>query len=144
MEIREYKYLAEDAKMIRSEVFIKEQGFKNEFDEVDERAIHIVMYDNDIPVAVCRIYTEDVGEYIFGRLAVRKAYRGKNIGTDILIAAEKSIYNLGGTSIKLHAQCRVQPFYEKLGYRSTGVIDDDEGCPHVWMKKDIDNIDILD
>lgn len=39
--------------------------------------------------------------------------------------------------MSLHAQCRVKSFYEKLGYTEFGEIDDDEGCPHIWMNKQI-------
>ncbi len=37
--------------------------------------------------------------------------------------------------MKLHAQCRVKNFYEKSGYQAYGEIDEDEGCPHIWMRK---------
>lgn len=43
----------------------------------------------------------------------------------------------GGKSISLHAQCRVRAFYEKLGFCGYGVEDEDEGCPHCWMKKQL-------
>lgn len=47
--------LTDDAALIRREVFMDEQGFVNEFDETDEVSRHIVAYDGDSPVAVCRI-----------------------------------------------------------------------------------------
>lgn len=36
--------LCEEAKLIREEVFEKEQGFLDEFDEIDEIAKHLVFY----------------------------------------------------------------------------------------------------
>ena len=42
---------------------------------------------------------------------------------------------LNGDLIVVHAQVRIHPFYEKQGYIQFGQIDDDEGVPHMWMKK---------
>ena len=53
-------------------------------------------------------------------------------GARQLVVREK-----GGKSISLHAQCRVRAFYEKLGFCGYGVEDEDEGCPHCWMKKQL-------
>ena len=66
-------YLTEDEKYIREVVFVKEQGFVDEFDEIDDNSIHIVFYDMDKPIACCRCYTlKDKTEYMLGRFAVIK------------------------------------------------------------------------
>lgn len=128
-----------DAKKIREEVFVEEQGFQNEFDETDSIAAHIVLYNSEeAPVATCRVFWDDkLDTYVIGRLAVVKKYRGKNIGTDIIQAAEEYICREGGHSIVLHAQCRVSGFYQKLGFTPYGNVDDEEDCPHIWMKKQL-------
>lgn len=36
-------------------MFVKEQGFEEEFDDIDETAAHIVLFDGSHPVGVCRI-----------------------------------------------------------------------------------------
>lgn len=128
-----------EAKKIRKEVFIEEQGFQNEFDETDTIAAHIVLYNQDeVPVATCRVFWDSMMEtYTIGRLAVLKEYRGKNIGTDVIKAAEEYICEKGGHSVTLHAQCRVSDFYQKLGFVAYGEVGDDEGCPHIWMKKQL-------
>ena len=130
--------LPEDAKQIREEVFVKEQGFRNEFDDIDARAMHLVLYDDELPVATCRLFSDDLpGDYVVGRIAVIKEYRGKNIGTYLLKAAEEEIRKMGGKRIIVHAQSRVKNFYEKQGYYSLGKNDFDEDCPHVWMAKEL-------
>ena len=134
MKVKVYDYLQEDAMNIRRNVFMSEQGYKNEFDEIDERALHIVIYNNEKPVATCRIYRED-NTYILGRIAVDKSYRGLHLGTVILAEAEKIVSQKGGTEIILHAQCRVRGFYENSGYEGYGPIGEDEGHPHIWMRK---------
>ena len=138
MEFKTYAYLAEDAKTIRQKVFMQEQGFVDEFDDTDLRATQIVLYDEGKPIAICRIFPGNKrNEFILGRLAVLKEYRGKNIGALMLQEAQKTVAKKGGTSISLHAQCRVQKFYEKCGYTVFGEVGEEEGCPHIWMKKQI-------
>lgn len=137
-----YDKLPKEAQKIREEVFIKEQGFCDEFDETDMHAKHLVLYDEKIPIVACRFYNRKLSEdYIIGRIAVIKPYRGRNIGARLLAEAEAEIRKMGGKRIFLHAQTRVKKFYEKQGYSAYGEIDLDENCPHIWMKKIIaDNL----
>ena len=134
MHIQQFHTLPSEAIAIREEVFMKEQGFQDEFDAIDASATHLVLFDNKTPVGTCRFYTED-GVYLIGRIAVIKSHRGKHLGATLLEAAEAAIRSDGGTLTRLHAQCRAQTFYEKQGYQAYGDIALDEGCPHIWMKK---------
>lgn len=139
MQIAIYEGIPNHAREIREMVFMKEQGFQNEFDEIDSTATHIVLFDeNEKPIATCRVFANPITkEYTLGRLAVIKEYRGKNFGSAIVHEAERYVQKKGGTAIVLHAQCRVADFYRKLGFTEFGDIEIDEGCPHVWMKKNI-------
>lgn len=138
MDIKFYNSLPKEAKKIRELVFIEEQGFQDEFDEIDSYAKHLVLFDDTNPVATCRFFQEEKsGEYVIGRIAVMRQYRGQNIGARILKIVEEKISELEGTYIVLHAQLRVKKFYEKQGYTSYGEIDFDEDCPHIWMRKKV-------
>ena len=128
--------ISEDEKMIRETVFIEEQKFKIEFDDLDVIATHIVMYLDTQPVGCCRLYKQE-NEYHIGRIAVLKPYRGKGCGEKILLEAEKVAKEKGADCIKLSAQVRASGFYEKLGYKKYGEIYFDEYCEHIAMKKDI-------
>lgn len=131
-----YKNLPEDAKHIRIEIFMKEQGFENEFDDIDNIANHIVCYDDNKAIGTCRYFKEN-DHYTIGRVAVLKEYRKQHIGHLLLKIAEAEIKKLNGKEIVVHAQQQAFPFYEKLGYKIFGELDYDEECPHVWMKKEI-------
>lgn len=133
--------LSKDAKKIREDVFMIEQGFKDEFDEIDLIAKHIVLYDEDKAIGCCRYY-QDKDIYYIGRVAVVKAYRGMHLGERIIKEAENSIKEEGGILAMLHAQCVAQDFYKKQGYVSFGQIDYDEHCPHIWMKKELKEIQL--
>ena len=132
MDYRKFKELNEDIISIRRTVFEKEQGFQNEFDEIDQNCSHIVLYDNDKPVAVCRFFKEN-GVYHIGQVAIVKEYRGKHLGKYILQIAENEIKKDGGSNIVVSAQVRVKDFYAKNGYSETGEIFFDEYCEHINM-----------
>lgn len=124
-----------DASFIRTEVFIKEQGFNDEFDQIDNSAVHFVIYDNDAPIATARAYTENGIEYHAGRIAVMKEYRKNGIGRILMNCVENEIKNRGGKEIVISAQLRASGFYKKLGYKAYGEEYLDEYCPHISMKK---------
>ena len=136
MEIRVYDTLPEDARQIRQEVFIEEQHFQEEFDGIDSRALHLVLYRDGSPAGTCRFFQgREPGEYLLGRIAVRKSFRGQNLGAALLEAAEREIRKRGGGSVRLHAQQRAAGFYEKQGYAPYGPVEYEEYCPHIWMEK---------
>lgn len=115
---KKYHYLCEDAKKIREDVFIKEQGFSNEFDETDKFATHLVFYEEETPIGVCRYFKGERNlEYVIGRIAVQKESRGKHFGKWIIETAEDNIRKEGGKIVTLSAQLRVQSFYEKMPLR---------------------------
>lgn len=136
MNTKIFTTLPQEAKNIRIEVFMKEQGFENEFDDIDDISFHIVVFDEERPIGTCRFFKEN-NHYTIGRVAVLKKYRNLHIGNSLLESAENEIKKLNGDLIVVHAQVRVSPFYEKQGYIQFGQIDDDEGVPHMWMKKKI-------
>lgn len=136
MEIKVYNKLPDEAKRIREEVFVKEQGFTDEYDEIDEKCIHIVLFDKEA-VSTCRIYEKTPGEFMFGRLAVLKELRKGGNGRKLVCAAEEEARKNGGKSMILHAQLHAKGFYEKLGFSSVDEIDSEQGCPHIWMRKEI-------
>lgn len=138
MQIKTYNTLPDDARKIREAVFMDEQGFQLEFDDVDDWATHLVMYDNGQAIATCRVFAgEEAGAFILGRLAIVKAYRGKHLGSRMLHEAETFVRHAGGKAILLHAQCRATAFYEKSGYDAYGDVENEEYCPHVWMRKEL-------
>ena len=124
-----------DARLIRQHVFVEEQGFENEFDEIDEYAYHLVIYQNDEAIATGRMYEKDQETMILGRIAIIKECRKIGLGSKIVVRLENEAKQLGYIITQLSAQQRAQGFYEKLGYQTQGEVYYDEWCPHVTMKK---------
>lgn len=138
MEVKLYTTLPPESIKIRKLVFVEEQGFKNEFDEIDDYANHIVMYKDNMAIATCRFYKkQNTSCYVLGRIAVLQEYRGQKIGEELLKKVAEIVYRYQGKYIIFHAQIQAQPFYEKQGYLPYGEIEYDEDCPHIWMAKKI-------
>ena len=133
-----YSELPDEAKAIRQAVFVEEQGFQEEFDELDNtEGAHLVGFVEGEPVCTCRFFRakDEASTFIIGRVAVMKDRRGQQLGAKILLAAEDFIRVMGGVKTKLAAQVQAKGFYENLGYTAEGKVFDEEGCPHVWMSK---------
>ena len=121
MEVKVYDKLPNEAKKIRTNVFINEQGFKNEFDEIDETATHLVLFDEGKPIAVSRIYKgENTRSWHIGRIAVEKEYRGKGFGKIVMLTSEHEIQRMGANEITVSAQVSAKKFYKSLGYSQKG------------------------
>ncbi len=124
-----------DAKLIRQEVFMSEQGFVNEFDSEDATAAHLVVRsENGVPAATGRLFFKS-GEAHIGRIAVSKSCRKHGLGSLAVNLLEDYASSKGARSCTLLAQTRVRNFYESLGYRAEGEECLDEFCPHILMKK---------
>lgn len=126
-----------DAAFLRTKVFVKEQGFVNEFDDIDDNAYHFVIYDEEMPVAVARLFG-NFPTYHIGRVAVLPQYRGTGLGRLLLEQIEDYALGLNKNvrcTVSLSAQTRTAKFYEKCGYLKTGEEYYDEFCPHIEMCK---------
>lgn len=127
-----------DYRVVREEVFMKEQGFQNEFDDIDAIALHITLYVDGKLAGCARCFpASEPATYVFGRIAVRKEYRGSGLGARLLQELEKAAKDKKALHAVLDAQCRAAAFYEKQGYCKSGEEHMDEHVPHIQMRKDL-------
>lgn len=119
---------------IREDVFLTEQGFSTEYDDIDRMAYHFIVYDGEKPVATARLYGNEA-PYHIGRVAVVKEYRSKGIGAYIMLQMENFAREQGMGTLTLSAQLRATDFYRKCGYNECGDEYMDEFCPHIDMLK---------
>ena len=134
------------AKAVRIRVFMEEQGFQNEFDEVDRDARTLEITARDAqgePVGCARVFPSELepgigteeGRWVFGRLAVTPEHRHSGLGSQLLAYSEEAARNLSAREMHLHAQVSVMPFYERAGYEAYGPVEYDEHVEHRWMRK---------
>ena len=83
--------MPQEAKDIRIEVFVNEQKFENEFDDIDDIAYHLIIWEGEKAIANARLYRDEdeKNSYIIGRLAVLKEYRKCHIGTNLMNLLEE-------------------------------------------------------
>lgn len=134
MNYKFYNELVQDAIFIREEVFVKEQGFQNEFDDIDHHCLHLVVYKDDKAIGCARMF-EEHKKMTLGRIAVLKDYRKQNVGTYIMKQLEHKAKELGYSITALSAQVRASDFYKNQGYVQSGEEYYDEYCPHIHMEK---------
>lgn len=134
--------LPEEARLLRTLIFIEEQGFVREFDDLDDAAVHIVAFDGDKPIGTCRYYPKPDGSYAIGRIAVAREYRGKGVGSALVLEAERRVALLGAKTTVVSAQLRAAGFYRSLGYTEQGSPYPEEHVPHILMVKGIENTKI--
>ena len=127
---------------LRMEVFVVEQGVPaaEELDAHDRTAIHALVREKQNPaniIATARLipYGENQSKGAIGRVAARKAYRGKGAGALLMRFLENVAKERGMTYLELGGQCHALPFYEKLGYVAEGEIYLDCGIEHRHMSK---------
>ena len=90
-----------------------------EFDEHDTpETKYIVVVDDYLPVATCRLYAVDEDRVMLGRIVVLPEYRHQGLGTLVVQEAEKWAKELGFKTAVLESRENKIPFYEKLGYKA--------------------------
>ena len=88
-----------------------------EFDEHDTpQTKYIVVMDDFLPVATCRLYGLDPRHVMLGRIVVLPEYRHRGLGTLVVKEAESWAKELGYTTAVLESRDNKIPFYEQLGY----------------------------
>ena len=130
----------EMAHTVRRRVFVAEQGVDEavEMDGRDEAATHVVLADDEAPVATARIRFSNPSMAKMERVAVCPGCRGRGLGVRVMNVAESAARDAGATSAKLHAQVSVRGFYARLGYEAVGEQFEEAGIPHVEMRRQFD------
>ncbi|MEG2188852.1 MAG: GNAT family N-acetyltransferase, partial [Christensenella sp.] len=125
---------AQDARMVRESVFVREQGFaeEDEFDALDAQAMHVVIYDDNAPVGTGRVY-HDGKNFGIGRICVLKAARGGGIGDLLMRVLLVKVFEFCPSQVCILAQVQARGFYEKFGFAACGEQVDEAGIPHIPM-----------
>ena len=119
---------------LREEVFVVEQGVPIgiELDDEDDRAIHFIATVKKEVVGTARLIIRRRSGKI-GRMAVRKEWRGKSIGTALIGFIIKLSERKRLTVLTLHAQEPAVSFYARLGFVAEGERFYEAGIPHRKM-----------
>lgn len=134
IELRAWPEAQAAALDIRIEVFVREQGVPMalEHDEWDERADHALAFDGTIAVATGRLLPDGH----IGRMAVRRAWRGRGIGGAVLERLVARATECKLRRVVLHAQLHAADFYRRYGFVETGAPFTEAGIAHIAMTRE--------
>lgn len=124
---------------LRSEVFVVEQDcVYQDVDGKDQKALHILGYQNERLVAYTRIFNKNdyLEEASIGRVVVAKEARQHSYGKEIMQASIEAVEkNYNTKTIVLSAQTYLKKFYNELGFFEVGAEYLEDGIPHIKMKR---------
>jgi predicted GNAT family N-acyltransferase len=116
---------------VRETVFIDEQRVPREleFDDRDPLCHHVLVFDGDTPVGTGRLDLDYGGKV--GRVAVVATHRRGGVGRAVM----ERLHAIARQTPALwcNAQLTAVPFYERLGYVSSGTVFEEAGIDHVRM-----------
>jgi predicted GNAT family N-acyltransferase len=126
-----------DAKAIRFDVFVAEQGVpaEIELDQMDALCLHAVAYDAaGTPIGTGRLLPDGH----IGRMAVRQAARGTGVGSALLLALMEQARQRGDQHVALSSQSHAAPFYQRHGFAAEGDEFFEAGIAHINMLRSFD------
>ncbi|AXQ77952.1 GNAT family N-acetyltransferase [Streptococcus chenjunshii] len=127
-----------DAVRIRQLVFVQGQGVPRsiEIDKDEAYCLHFVLYDDaGEAAATCRILpSEDLAQAVLQRMAVLPAYRGQNLGQQLLEHVLSFCQQQRFRKLSLHAQLTAEGFYSKMGFNTVGSVFEEAGIRHITME----------
>ena len=140
VRVGSWSELGDDAKAIRTEVFVQEQKIPAdmEWDAADAECVHAVAYNRfGVALATGRLLQHVPGVAKIGRMAVSQAMRGSGVGRHVLDALMKAARARGDREAILHAQSSAASFYVRAGFAPRGPEFDEAGIPHVEMVRSL-------
>ncbi|HEX5741894.1 MAG TPA: GNAT family N-acetyltransferase [Pilimelia sp.] len=121
---------------LRAEVFVIEQECcYQDLDgrDVEDTTRHVWAEAAGEVTGYLRVLTEPDGGHRVGRVVVRRAARGSGVAQRLLAEALRLT---GDAPSVLSAQSHLEGFYARFGYRTVGPGFDEDGIPHLPMRRD--------
>ncbi len=135
VRITDWQHARDDARAIRTEVFIQEQKVPEEmeWDDDDLTAVHFVLYDKGTPAGCARLLPDGH----FGRMAVRREWRRSGAGSVLLQSLIQYAFGQGNMDIlRASAQTKALLFYHSNGFSADGGFYADADMPHVHIHRE--------
>jgi predicted GNAT family N-acyltransferase len=124
----------EHLRRIREAVFVSEQHVPPslEWDGSDASCVHVVAEDRDgAPIGTGRLLPDGH----IGRMAVLPNWRGRGVGSALLIELVRWATEQGLTEVVLNAQTHALGFYQRHGFSAEGEVFLDAEIDHQRMRR---------
>ncbi len=122
---------------LRNDILRKPLGLSLEKEELEREKDDILIgaFEEDKMLGCCLLTKTDNDTVRLRQMAVQNNLQGKGIGATMLNYAENVARDCGYKNMVMHARKTAVHFYEKLGYRVTGVEFEEITIPHLMMEK---------
>jgi ElaA protein len=128
-----------DALALRQRVFVVEQAcVYQDVDGKDPNALHLLGRDeHGALVAYARILPPGVRFDVaaIGRVVIAPERRGEGLARTLMLEAIRVARDHHGPRVALSAQAHLEAFYASLGFVRVGDEYDEDGIPHVDMRR---------
>lgn len=121
---------------VRERVFVMEQGvpLELEWDGEDAHCHHLLAETADgEPIGTVRLLPDGH----IGRMAVIEGWRGRGVGSALLVQIIELGRSLGLRHFALNAQCGASGFYARHGFVPSGPEFEEAGIPHRHMERQL-------
>jgi len=128
-----------DVLKLRQDIFIIEQNcIYDDIDGLDEASSHLLLFDeHDLLIGYLRIVPagNKFDKISLGRIAIRKQFRGKRLGKDLIKKGISLVLNSKSSEpgIIIEAQAHLEEYYQKLGFKTISDIYYVDDIPHLKM-----------
>ncbi len=124
---------------MRQDVFIVEQACAYaDADGLDPIATHLFAVDGEAFVACARLFAPGLRrrEAVIGRVVTAPSVRRSGVGRELMRRALAAIEEQhGGVAVWLGAQKYLERFYASFGFVRDGDDYDEDGIPHLPMRR---------
>ena len=129
----------EQAQEIRVKVFEEEQGFPHEvnIDGADQAASHVLVLDEEVPVATARLTIVAEGQGMIARIAVLSSHRGMGLGRHLIQELETIGRRGGLQTLCMEPHAHLEGFYQALGYETVAGSVEIAAHHLIRMKKEV-------
>jgi ElaA protein len=130
-----------DLLALRARVFVVEQAcIYLDVDGRDPIAHHVLGFEDDVLVAYARVLPAGTRFDVpaIGRVVVAPEVRGRGLARALMHEAIEAARALHGeVPLALAAQAHLEGFYASLGFVREGDAYDEDGIPHVDMRRPV-------
>lgn len=124
---------------LRTDILRKPLGMEFTAEQLDGEydSWHLAGFDETGEVLACLILKPlpEPEQVKMRQVAVREAYQGKGLGSELVLAAEAFALQQNRPHIILHARNAAVNFYNRLQYQTVGDVFEEVGIPHYRMEK---------
>lgn len=130
----------EEAVKLRENILRKPLGSKFSFEELEEEQNHIhVIGSLNSKIVATAVLVPEKERMKMQRVVVSESLRNDAIGSKMMVFCEEYCQSKGFETVYCHARDSAVNFYLKNGYRAEDDYFNEDGIPHLKMRKSLSN-----